>query len=208
MDTQTTRIRSIYDRMAPKYDRQVAFWERRLFKDGRAWACERARGQTLEIAVGTGRNLPFYPDGVGVVGIDVSPAMLELAQERAREIGRDVDLRLGDAQALPFPDEHYDTVVCTLSLCTIPDDRQAVAEMWRVLRPGGRLVLLEHVRSPRRAIGLAQGALELLTRRLGGDHLTREPHRLVEARGFGVECRIRSKWGIVERLLARKGAEG
>ena len=73
--------------------------------------------------------------------------MLDIARRRAGELGRPVELRLGDAQALEFEDATFDTVVCTLSLCTIPDDRAAVAEVRRVLRPGGRFVLLEHVRS-------------------------------------------------------------
>jgi ubiquinone/menaquinone biosynthesis C-methylase UbiE len=74
--------------------------------------------------------------------------MIEIAHRRARELGRKVDLRVGDTQALDFEDESFEAVVCTLSLCTIPDDRKAVAEARRVLRPGGRLLLLEHVRSP------------------------------------------------------------
>ena len=106
----------------------------------------------LEIAVGTGLNLPHYPDDVRLTGIEFVPAMLDIARRRAAELGRPVDLRLGDAQALEFGDSTFDTVVCTLSLCTIPDDRAAVAEVRRVLRPGGRFVLLEHVRSPVRAV--------------------------------------------------------
>jgi ubiquinone/menaquinone biosynthesis C-methylase UbiE len=84
--------------------------------------------------------------------------MLEIARRRARELGREADLRVGDAQALDFPDDRFDSVVCTLSLCTIPDDRAAVAEVRRVLRPGGRFLLLEHVRSPGLPIRVAEAA--------------------------------------------------
>jgi ubiquinone/menaquinone biosynthesis C-methylase UbiE len=114
----------------------------------REWVCAQATGNVLEIGIGTGRNLPHYPHDMRLTGVEVSPAVLAIARARARELGREVDLRVGDAQALEFPDESFDSIVCTLSLCTIPDDRAAVAEMRRVLRAGGRLLLLEHVRSP------------------------------------------------------------
>src|SRR5204863_7331930 len=105
----------------------------------------RAVGEVLEVAVGTGRNLPFYPDGTRLTGVDWSPAMLAIARQRAAALGREADLRQGDAQALDFPDESFDTVLCALGLCALPDDRRAVTEMARVLRPGGRLLLVDHV---------------------------------------------------------------
>src|SRR5204863_9364628 len=105
----------------------------------------RAVGEVLEVAVGTGRNLPFYPEGTRLTGVDWSPAMLGIARLRAAGLGREADLRQGDAQALDFPDESFDTVLCALGLCAIPDDRRAVTEMARVLRPGGRLLLVDHV---------------------------------------------------------------
>lgn len=200
------RIRRTYEKMAPTYDRKIEFWERRLFPDGRRWVCERAKGDVLEIAVGTGRNLRHYPEDVRLTGIELSPAMLEIARRRAAELGREADLREGDAQDLPFADRSFDTVVCTLSLCTIPDDRRAIAEAERVLRPGGALVLLEHVRSPLLGVRAVQRLIEPIARLVGGDHLTREPLGHVRAAGFDVEVLERSKLGIVERLVARKAA--
>jgi ubiquinone/menaquinone biosynthesis C-methylase UbiE len=144
-DRRAQRLRRYWDRHARNYDKQTAFWERRLFGDGRQWVCAQASGEVLEVAIGTGRNLPYYPEGIRLTGIEFSPAMLELARRQADRLGRKVDLRLGDAQALDLPDASLDTVVCTLSLCAIPDERRAVAEMRRVLRPGGRLLLLDHV---------------------------------------------------------------
>lgn len=127
---------------------------------GREWVCAQASGDVLEIALGTGRNLPYYPSDVRLTGIELSPMMLELARKRAADLGRQVDLRLGDAQALDFADQSFDTVVCTFALCTIPDERQAVAEAYRVLRPGGRFVLVEHVRSPWLPVRAVQRILE------------------------------------------------
>ena len=142
---RTQRLRRYWDRHARSFDRQMAFYERILFGDGRQWVCSQAVGDTLEVAVGGGRNLPFYPEGVRLTGIDFSPQMLQLTRQQAERLGRQVDLRLGDAQALELPDASFDTVVCTLSRCAIPDERRAIVEMKRVLRPGGRLLLLDHV---------------------------------------------------------------
>jgi len=201
---QTERVRRYYDRSAGSYDRIIAWAERAFFGGGRGWVCSRARGEVLEIAAGTGRNLPFYPREVSLTGIELSPEMLEIARHRARNLGVEADLRVGDAQGLPFPDASFDTVVATLALCTIPDDRRAVTEAVRVLRPGGRLLLLEHVRSPLLPVRILQRVLDPLTVLLERDHLLREPLRHVQEAGLVVEHLGRSKWGIVERLAARK----
>lgn len=206
MAEDTSRVRNIYERFAPGYDRAMGFSEWLLFGDGRRWVCSRARGEVLEVAAGTGRNLPYYSGDVRLTGIELSPAMLEIAHRRAHEMGREADLRLGDAQALDFPDASFDTVIITLSLCTIPDDRGAVAEARRVLRPDGRLLLLEHVRSTNPVASLIQRALDPLTIRFQADHLLRDPVDYLETEGFEVEELKRSKLGIVERVAACKGA--
>jgi ubiquinone/menaquinone biosynthesis C-methylase UbiE len=178
--------------------------EKLLFGDGRAWVCSRAIGDVLEVAVGTGRNFALYPADVRLTAIDLSPRMLEIARARARAVGREVDLREGDAQALEFPNEAFDTVVCTLSLCNIPDDRKAIAEMKRVLRPNGRLLLLDHIPASSGLVLALQRLLEPLLLRLGGEHLLRHPLKHVVAQGFEIERVERLKLGIVERVLARK----
>jgi ubiquinone/menaquinone biosynthesis C-methylase UbiE len=201
---ETERVRRIYDESADDYDRQISFCERLLFGGGREWVCSRAQGEVLEVAIGTGRNLAHYPKGVSLTGIDLSQAMLEVAHDRARKLSIEADLRVGDATALPFPDESFDTVVMTLALCTIPDDQAAIAEASRVLRSSGRLVLLEHVRSPVLPVRVVQRVLDPLFVRFEGDHLVREPLEYLEEHGFRVEQLERSKWGIVERVSARK----
>ena len=205
--TETERVREIFDASAAQYDKGMAFTEKLFFGDGRAWACSQARGRVLEIAIGTGLNLPFYPADVELTGIEISPAMLEIARRRAKSLGRQVKLVVGDAQALPFSDQSFDTVVCTIALCSIPDDRQAVAEAWRVLRPGGRFVALEHVRSPNIIIRGLEHLLESYTLRTQADHLLREPVETVQEAGFSIEYLKRQKLGIVERLIARKASQ-
>jgi ubiquinone/menaquinone biosynthesis C-methylase UbiE len=202
----TERLRRSWDKHASGYDREMAFLERILFADGRAWVCSQVTGDVLEVAIGTGRNLPFYPPDIQLTGVEFSPAMLDLARQVAQTIGRTVDLRLGDAQALDLPDASFDTVVCTLSLCGIPDERRAVAEMKRVLRPGGRLLLLDHVAASAAWARGIQWLLERITIPLGEEHLLRRPLLTVRAEGFVVELSQRSKLGIVERLIAHKPA--
>jgi len=202
------RLRRYWDKHAGSYDREMGFFDRHLFGDTRDWVCSEASGEVLEVAIGTGLNLPHYPKQVRLTGVEWSPAMLDIARRRADELGRPVDLRLGDAQALEFSDGSFDTVVCTFSLCGIPDDRQAVAEMDRVLRPGGLLLLADHVEASRWDARAAQRLIDLVTIPLGGEHFRRRPITHVQALGYAIERHQRFTLGIVERLAARKPHAG
>jgi ubiquinone/menaquinone biosynthesis C-methylase UbiE len=199
------RTRRIWDKTAARYDRQIRRCELVLIPGGREWACAQARGDVLEVAVGTGRNLPFYgPAVTSLTGVDLSPAMVDIARGRAAGLGREAELTVGNAESLGFGDDTFDTVVCTISLCNIPDDRAAIAEMYRVLRPGGRLVLVDHVASDRRWLLAVQKLYERVTRRINGDYQTRRPLPLVRAQGFMVSHSQRSRIGLVERVVAVK----
>ncbi|HEX9526675.1 MAG TPA: class I SAM-dependent methyltransferase [Streptosporangiaceae bacterium] len=198
------RQRRYWDKHARSYDRQMGFFDRHLFAGSREWVCSRAEAQVLEVAIGTGLNLACYPGSVQLTGVDQSPAMLDIARDRAGQLGLAVDLRLGDAQALQFPADCFDTVVCTFSLCAIPDDRLAVAEMARVLRPGGLLLLADHVEASPWPARAAQALIEVVSVPAQGEHFRRRPIRHVQELGFAVDDHDRFKLGIVERLAARK----
>jgi ubiquinone/menaquinone biosynthesis C-methylase UbiE len=204
--TPAARQKRVWDKTAPGYDRQIAFFEKTWFTGGREWLGARARGRVLEVAIGTGRSLPCYPADVTVTGIELSPAMLTIARQRASDLGRDVTLREGDAEHLPFDDASFDTVTCTLALCTIPSPVAAISEMRRVLSPGGRLLLLDHIGSTWPPLYAAQWLAERITIRTAGEHFTRRQLPLVEAAGFKVEETERLKAGTVERIHAVKPA--
>lgn len=204
----TERTRQYWDEMAPAYERAAGI-EKLALGDSRAWVCGQADGETLEVAVGTGRNLPLYPTGVRLTGIDISPGMLAFARRRAATLRRPVELLEADAQQLPFADASFDTVVCTLSLCTVPDLHATVAEMHRVLRPGGRLLLVDHVRP---TFPPLRWLLQLVQRRAdrsgagNGEQFLRRPLETLTAMGFEVQRQERLRVGLIERLAARKAA--
>jgi ubiquinone/menaquinone biosynthesis C-methylase UbiE len=185
----------------------MRFYDPLVLGDRRREVCSRARGRTLELAIGTGLNLPFYPDGVRLTAVDLSPAMLAVAERRARALGVDAELLVGDAHALGFPDDRFDTVVSTLFFSSVPDPRRAAAEVLRVLKPGGRLLLLDHVRSPILAVRLLERLLDPPLRRFAGCDLMRDPLDYLGAVGFAVESCRRSRLGVILEVVARKGAD-
>lgn len=203
---RSSRWQRYWDRKSTSYDREMGFWDRRLFGDSRDWACTQATGEVLEVAIGTGLNLPCYPATITLTGLDLSEGMLALATSRARQLGREVTLRQGSAHDLPFPANSFDTVVCTFGLCAIPDHHAAVAEMVRVLRPGGQLILVDHIASSNPLARALQWLLERITIPLAGEHFLRCHVDQVRARGLEIEQRQRFALGVVERLVARKPA--
>jgi ubiquinone/menaquinone biosynthesis C-methylase UbiE len=137
---ENERRRRRYAKEALKYDKEMGLDERLLFgSEHRRWACAQATGGTLEVAIGTGLNLPHYPSDVKLTGLDISSEMLAAARIKATELEISVELEEGDAQDLPFPDATFDTVICTYAMCSVPDEVQTISEMKRVLREGGAL---------------------------------------------------------------------
>ena len=201
----TARNRQLWDRMAARYDRAMRRLEPLAFgRDARRWVCTQAAGDVLDVAIGTGLNLPHYPPGVRLTGTDLSPMMLAAAAKCAADLGLSVELRKGEAEHLPFADASFDTTVCTLSLCSVADDRAAIAEMHRLLRLGGQLLLVDHVAATNPILLALQRLWEQVTLRTAGDYQTRHPLPLVERAGLVVTDSRRTKLGTVERLRAVK----
>lgn len=182
------------------YDACCAVMERTGLGPWRHWLVAGASGRTLDVGCGTGRNLPLYPPGVRVVGLD--PHAEPLARARRRAPG--VPLVRASAEALPFRDGTFDTVTSGLVFCSVPDAARGLGEVRRVLAPGGSLRMLEHVRSPRPWKARLQDAVEpFWTRLTGGCHPNRDTERAVAAAGFSIEPDGRRAKGDMRRFAAR-----
>ncbi len=148
-----------------------------------------AEGQVLEIGIGSGLNLPFYGAATRrVIGLEPSARLLAMARDAGCQSSAAFDLLEGSAEAIPVENASIDTVVMTWTLCSIPDAPRALGEMRRVLRPGGRLLFVEHGRAPDPAVRWWQDRLTPAWKRLaGGCHLNREIGGLIEGAGFRIE---------------------
>ena len=139
------QLQNAYDEIADQYEKKVWFDQHilgvaRLRKN----LLSKANGKILEVACGTGQNLPLFAPNSKIAAVDLSPKMLEIARENATKHGLNVNLFVMDVEKLEFPDGSFDTVVSTLSTCTFPNPIKALQEMKRVCRPGGLILLLEH----------------------------------------------------------------
>ena len=172
--------------LAPVYDRLTAPLEHRSFARWRerAWSRVPDGGSGLEIGAGTGANFPYHPAGTRMVATDISDRMLLQARVKSERNG--APLVACDVQALPFPDETFDWVAETLVFCEVPDPVVGLHELRRVLKPSGKLVMLEHVR-PAGWLGWAADALTAVTAPLWGEHFNRNAQAAAEAAGFQVQ---------------------
>lgn len=182
-DSALTRRR--YDRIAPVYDALEWVTEVVFFRRWRRELWERVpAGRVLEVGVGTGKNLAYHRDEHQVVGIDLSPGMLSRARRRAEQSGATVELHEADVQALPFDDESFDAVVASFVFCSVPDPVRGLREAQRVLKPGGKLVLLEHVISPNPVLAAFMRWLDFLPVNIWGAHIDRDTAENVHTAGF------------------------
>jgi ubiquinone/menaquinone biosynthesis C-methylase UbiE len=141
-------------------------------------------GHALEVGVGTGKNLPYYPQGVKVIAIDISSGMLQRARRRAQRLGSDVTLMQADVQHLPFAGHTFDTVFATCVFCSVPDPTLGLRELRRVCKPEGRLLLLEHMRPGHRLPGFFFDLFNPLVVRLLGANINRRTMANIRAAGW------------------------
>lgn len=172
----------------PWYDLLEALVESWRFAAWRARLRERIRGPlVLEVGVGTGKNVRFYPSGARITGIDLSPGMLDRAQKRVGAMGLDVELTEMDVQELQFPDQSFDTVFATFVFCSVPNPILGLKELRRVCKPEGRLILLEHVRSGNRILGLVFDALNPMVVRMMGANINRKTMDNIRQAGWNID---------------------
>ncbi len=183
----TTKVQRKYDRIAKYYDFFESQIEKRLFRRLRRETLGSLSGKILEIGVGTGKNLSYYGKKAKIVAIDISPNMLERAKNRAKHLGLNLRLHVMDAENLNFTDGKFDYVVATFVLCSVPDPISTLDEMKRVLKPGGKIILLEHVLSSNRLIALWEHIHNPFTSTFLGFNVNRDTRSNIEKAGVEIK---------------------
>jgi ubiquinone/menaquinone biosynthesis C-methylase UbiE len=200
-DSKLTRKR--YDRLARFYDFLEAPIERSRFAVWRTKLRDQITGErALEVGVGTGKNLPYYPRNMKFTAVDLSPRMLEMARKKALDLGLEVDLMEMDVQDLAFPDRSFDTVFATFVFCSVPDPVLGLQEMRRVCKAGGRLLLLEHMRPGNRALGFLFDRLNPMVVRMMGANINRRTVENIQKAGWKIRAEERLSSDIVRWIEA------
>lgn len=203
----TAHTQHRYDLWASIYD--WAEWpvERFLFRQWREELWAPVEGpEVLEVGVGTGKNVPYYPETVDVTAIDLAPAMIEQARKQVgQHSDGSVTLYEMDAQDLDFPESRFDEVVATLVFCSVPDPVLGLREALRVTKPGGHLRLLEHMRASTPGLGRLMDVLDAPIHWAAGMHIARETVENVRRAGWKIEDVVSlSTADIFRRIVARK----
>jgi ubiquinone/menaquinone biosynthesis C-methylase UbiE len=205
----TAAARARYERIAPVYDLLEVLPELRYRKwRHRFWDRVNQRlpqaGSLLELGVGTGRNVPYWPAEARITAIDLSPRMLSQARTRNERAGRDASLELGDAEDLQFPDNSFDLAAMTFVMCSVPDPVIGLREVVRVVQPGGHVLLMEHVRSKTPWIGRLMDLFNPIVLRATGPNINRDTVQNVSAAGLElVDVENLSIGGIFKIIEAR-----
>ncbi|MGB9857439.1 MAG: class I SAM-dependent methyltransferase [Dictyoglomaceae bacterium] len=189
MDKKTLIEKRRYDRIAWIYDLFQAPMEKLIKSDEiRSRIFQMAKGsKILEVGVGTGRNIPYYPPQAEVIAIDLSPKMLEKAKKKLSLTKAKVTLVEADVQNLPFPSQFFDSCIATFVFCSVPDPIKGLSELKRVVKPEGRIILLEHIRIDRPIIGPLMDLLNPIVVRIIGANINRQTIKNVEKAGLKIE---------------------
>ena len=211
MDDKNNSVKNRYDRIAPVYDKFEYIMERLAFIKWRKYLWEliaesaQAGDELLEVGVGTGKNIPYYPEKMNIVAIDFSPGMLTRAREKADRNDRKVRLKEEDVQELTFPDDSFDFIVTSCVFCSVPDPVLGFKELNRVIKSDGELYLLEHVRSKKFLLGPLMDLTNFIPKYIWGANINR--HTLNNIRQAGLEIKsVENLWlDIFKLIIAQKG---
>jgi len=187
------------------YDILMSPLEKRRFQEIRKQLVGKAKGDVLEIGSGTGLNFPYYGHAQSVMAVEPSALLREKSMERVKESRIPIEVQEGTAEQLPFPSNHFDTVVVTLVLCSVSNLDQALAEIHRVCKPNGSILLFEHVRVRNPVLGRLQDWLTPMWKRMcDGCHLNRDTVRRLRSAGIKVIRFKRWMKGIFIEIEATK----
>lgn len=193
------RLSAIYDLMEGSSEKRYYPWRKQLWKSVTGT-------EILEVGVGTGKNMPFYPIGIRMTAIDLTPGMLERARQRAIDLKLHIALKIGDVQAMEFPDSTFDAIVGTFVFCSVPDPVLGLRELARVLKPDGKIYLLEHMRIQSEPLGRLMDLLNPLVVRMMGANINRRTLDNIQKAGLKIESvQDLAMQGMFKMIVAVKG---
>lgn len=180
----TEKIRRRYDRASRFYDLLESPMEAMSLKEWRIKVMKQLYGKVLEVGVGTGKNIPYYPDDIDITAIDFSSKMLGKAREKADKYKKAVTLMEMDAQNMDFPDNYFDCVFTTCVFCSVPDPVKGLKEISRVCKPGGKIIMIEHVRSEKAVLGVVMDLINPIVVNSYGANINRRTVENIKKAGF------------------------
>lgn len=178
------KIQKRYDRIAPIYDLFANPMEAMALKKWRLEVMQELGGKVLEVGVGTGKNIEYYPTEIDITAIDFSEMMLDRARNRAEKLGREVEFINMDVEDMDFLDNTFDTVFTTCVFCSVPNPIKGLREIGRVCKPDGKIVMIEHVRSEQKFLGPIMDLLNPLTVNIYGANINRRTVENIHEAGY------------------------
>ena len=204
-DKATEIAKRRYNRIAPLYDLMEGLVERSRYSKWRGLLWSKVEGtRILEVGVGTGKNFSYYPSDAEITAVDFSNRMLKRARDKASKQKVKAHLQQMDVQNLKFEDNTFDTVVASFVFCSVPDPVRGLMEVERVCKPGGKVVLLEHVLSTNRIVAWLMNLANPLVVRMVGANINRQTVANVTKNGLVVEQITDLGAGIFKLIEARK----
>lgn len=197
MGKKTESIKRRYDRIAAVFN----MMDQMIFPSWRKDLLENLKGNILEVGVGTGANLPYYPKEATVIGIDFSPKMLKKAYDRAKKSEAMIDLKEMDIEKMDFPDDTFDYIISTCVFCSVPDPVKGLREIHRVIKPEGKVLMLEHMRSKQPMVGRILDWVNPIAVRITGANVNRRTIDNIEKAGFKIEKQTFLMSSIMRKLI-------
>ncbi len=199
----TNKIKKRYNRVARVYDildkpmeMAASKWREKLLSG--------VKGKVLEVGIGTGRNIPYYPDNVELTGIDFSPKMVEIARKKAKNKSN-IEILEMDAENMDFNANSFDTVITSCVFCSVPNPVKGLKEISRVCKNGGNILMLEHVRSEKRAVGELMDVFNFIPLHLYGANINRRTYDNLLKAGFASQqINVTNLWLDIVKLIEIK----
>ncbi|WP_432666057.1 methyltransferase domain-containing protein [Wukongibacter baidiensis] len=201
MNNRTEIIRKRYDRVAKIYDLMEKPMEASKLSNWRKEAIKELYGDVLEVGVGTGKNVEYYPENLKVTGIDFSSKMLKKARQKAQNLNKEIRLLQMDAQNMEFEDNSFDSVLTTCVFCSVPDPVKGLKEIKRVCKENGKIIMIEHVRSERQLIGTLMDIFNPIFVGAYGANINRRTVSNIKSAGFK-NIQVTDLWlDIVKKIV-------